>query len=108
MAKSFETVAKDRVILLPDDVPASAHCVVTVLDDGLESLREQSQSQIPDAEQQRMSELLQKNRDGALTLEEHGELDVLAEAFDRATLTKGRALAILAQMRANGTGAQDR
>ncbi|MEX2139367.1 MAG: hypothetical protein WD894_08905 [Pirellulales bacterium] len=104
MAKTFETVAKDRVIRLPDDVSASAHCVVTVLDDGLDSLREQSQSQIPDAKQQRMSELLRKNRDGTLTQEEQRELDVLAEEFDRATLAKGRALAILGQLQTNASG----
>ena len=108
MAKTFEAVAKDRVIRLPDYVSASAHCVVTVLDDGLESLREQSQIEIPEAKQQRMSELLHKNRDGNLTHEEAGELDVLAEEFDRVTLTKGRAMAILGQMRANGSGAPDR
>jgi hypothetical protein len=100
MPKSFETVAKDRVILLPDDVPASAHCVVTVLDDGLESLHEQSQLQISDTKQLRMSELLDKNRDVTLTEEELRELDLLAVEFDRATLTKGRALAVLAQIRA--------
>jgi hypothetical protein len=108
MLKSFETIAKDRVILLPDDVPASAHCLVTVLDDGLESLREQSQMRISDTTQQRMSELLDKNRDGMLTQEEQHELDLLAEEFDRATLSKGRALAVLGQIRANVSGAPDR
>jgi hypothetical protein len=104
MAKIFETVAKDRVILLPDDVPSSAHCVVTVLDDGLDSLREQARIEIPQPKQQRMSDLLQKNREATLTQEEQRELDVLAEEFDRATLTKGRALAVLAQLRASSPG----
>ena len=104
MAKVFETVAKDRMILLPDDVPSSAHCVVTVLDDGLDSLREQSQTQIPAAKQQRMSELLQKNREAQLTEGELQELDLLAEEFDRVTLTKGRALAVLAQIRGTSPG----
>jgi hypothetical protein len=108
MTKSFETVAKDRVIVLPDDVSASAHCVVTVLDDGLETLNEQSQMQISDAKQLRMSELLDKNRDGTLSEAEQRELDMLAEEFDRATLTKGRALAVLGQIRANDPGASDR
>jgi hypothetical protein len=103
MGKTFETIAKDRMILLPDDVPASAHCVVTVLDDGLELWREQSQLEIPAANQQRMSELLHKNREGELTETERRELDVLAEEFDRATLTKGLALAILGQIQANSS-----
>jgi hypothetical protein len=108
MIKSFETVAKDRVIVLPDDVPAWAHCVVTVLDDDLESLREQSRLEIPVTKQQRMSELLDRNRDETLTQDEQQELDGLAAEFDRATLAKGRALAILAQIRANGSEASDR
>jgi hypothetical protein len=105
MGKTFETVAKDRVIFLPDDVPASAHCVVTVLDDGLESLREQSRLAIPESKQERMGELLRKNRDAELTSAEQHELDVLAEEFERVTLTKGRALAILAQMQEHSSGA---
>jgi hypothetical protein len=105
MAKVFETVAKDRVILLPDDAPSSAHCVVTILDDGLESLRAESRIEIPAVKQQRMSELLQKNREATLTEEEQHELDLLAEEFDRATLTKGRAMAVLAQLRPNSPGA---
>ena len=91
------------MILLPDDFPSSAHCVVTVLDDGLDSLREQSQIEIPAVKQQRMSELLQKNREATLTEGERHELDTLAEEFDRVTLTKGRALAILSQSRANSS-----
>jgi hypothetical protein len=101
MGKTFETVAKDRVILLPDDVPASAHCVVTVLDDGLESLHEQARLEIPESKQRRMTALLHKNREGMLTTEEKQELDLLAEEFERATLIKGRAVAILGQMLAS-------
>ena len=48
-----------------------------------------------------MSELLMKNRDGALTPEEREELDALSEEFDTATLTKGRALAALAHLSDN-------
>ena len=52
-----------------------------------------------------MSELLWKNREGTLAPEEHKELDALAEEFDTATLTKGRALAALAHL--NGNPQQD-
>jgi hypothetical protein len=45
-----------------------------------------------------MSELLQKNRDGELTEQEQVELDALGREFDAATLRKGRALSILAQL----------
>lgn len=83
MTRIFETVAKDRMILLPEDAPASAHCVVTILDDGLDSLRDQSQIEIPSEKQQRMSELLQKNREETLTQEEQRELDALAPAESR-------------------------
>lgn len=92
------------MIVLPEDVPASAHCVVTVLDNGLEALEAQSKFEIPAVKQQRMSELLKKNREADLTNAEQYELDVLAEEFDRATLTKGRALAVLAQLRTNSSG----
>jgi hypothetical protein len=94
----FETIAQDGVIRLPVGAPATAHCVVTILDGDLEALRAQAQLQLPDVAQRRMSELLAKNREGSLTLNERQELDALAEEFDTATLTKGRALAALAQL----------
>jgi hypothetical protein len=97
----FETIAQGGVIRLPIDAPATAHCVVTILDDDLETLREQSQLELPDAAQLRMSELLVKNREGALTPDERDEFDALAEQFEAVTLTKGRALAALAQLKVN-------
>src|SRR5688572_19900614 len=97
----FETIAQDGVIRLPVDAPATAHCVVTILDDDLDTLREQSQLELPAVAQQRMSELLSKNREGTLTLDERQELDALAEKFDAATLAKGRALAALAHLARN-------
>src|SRR5688572_9824751 len=91
----FETIAQDGVIHLPTGAPPTAHCVVTILDGDLATLREQSQIELPAAAQQRMNELLSKNREGTLTLDERQELDDLAEEFDSATLAKGRALACL-------------
>lgn len=105
MIRVFETVAEAGLIRLPEDVPPTAHCVVTVLDDDLEALREQARLELPEQAQQRMSELLLKNRDGALTTDESRELDALAEQFDAATLTRGRALAALARM--NGESRDD-
>jgi hypothetical protein len=99
--KVFEAIAQDGVIRLPIDVPSSAHCVVTILDDDLASLREQSRLELPEAMQERMGELLLKNREGTLTSDERNELDALSESFEAATLTKGRALAALAHL--NGT-----
>jgi hypothetical protein len=89
------------VIRLPVDVPSTAHCVVTILDADLATLREQSQLVLPEAKQQRMSELLIRNREGTLTPDESKELDSLAEEFDTATLAKGSALAALAQLNGN-------
>jgi hypothetical protein len=104
MVRVFETVAQDGVIRLPGDVPSTAHCVVAIIGDDLDVLREQSQLELPEAAQRRMSELLLKNREGSLAPDESMELDALAAQFDTATLTKGRALAALAQL--NGTSRQ--
>jgi hypothetical protein len=101
MIKVFETVAQDGVIRLPVDVSSTAHCVVTILEDNLDTLREQSQLELPERQQLRMSELLVKNREGTLTPGERDELDALAEEFDAATLIKGRALAALAHLDGN-------
>jgi hypothetical protein len=101
MIKVFEAVAQGGVIHLPNDVSSSAHCVVTILDDDLDTLREQSQLELPEQVQRRMSELLSKNREGGLTDDEHKELDTLSEEFDAATLAKGRALAALAHLGGN-------
>jgi hypothetical protein len=101
MIRVFETVAEGGVIRLPLDVPSTARCVVTILDTDLNTLREQSQLILPESKQQRMSELLLRNREGTLTPDESNELDSLAEEFDTATLAKGSALAALAQLNGN-------
>lgn len=98
MLKVFETVAQDGLIRLPVDVPSTAHCVVTILDDDLDALRTQARLELPEAQQRRMTDLLAKNREGSLTPAESAELDALAVEFDAATLAKGRALAALAQL----------
>jgi hypothetical protein len=99
MLKSFETIAENGVIRLPAGAPSTAHCVVTILDDDPATLRQQADFVFPEAKQQRMSELLDRNRADELTPDESSELDALSEEFDTATLTKGRALAALAQLR---------
>jgi hypothetical protein len=101
MIQVFETVAQDGLIRLPAGVPSTAHCVVTILDADLNQVREQAQAELPEAVQERMSDLLRKNREGELTVEERTELDELASEFDAATLTKGRALAALAHLNEN-------
>lgn len=101
MIKVFEAVAQGGVSHLPNDVSSSAHCVVTILDDDFDTLRKQSQLELPEQAQQRMSELLLRNREGALTDKERKELDVLSEEFDAATLAKGHALAALAHLNGN-------
>ncbi len=98
MIKVFETVARDGVIRLPVDAPATAHCVVTILDDDLNALRDESRLELPEATQRRMSELLHKNKAGTLNDNERKELDALSEEYDAATLSKGRALAALAHL----------
>jgi hypothetical protein len=101
MIKVFETIAQNGLIQLPLDAPPTARCMVTILDDDLDKLREQSQSEIPRSTQDRMSELLMKNREGKLADTERRELDSLSEQFDAATLAKGRALAALAHLNGN-------
>jgi hypothetical protein len=101
MLKIFEALAEGGVIRLPAGVSPSAHCVVTILENDLESLREQAAWTIPQAKQERMSELLLKNREGSLAEGEHEELDALAEEFDRETLRKGWALAALTSVNGN-------
>jgi len=98
MTKLFEAVAKDGVIVLPENVPSSARCLVAIVDDDLDRLREEAALTIPESSQRRMGELLQKNRDGELTEQERIELDALGREFDAATLRKGRALSILGQL----------
>lgn len=98
MTKVFEALAKDGIIVLPQDVPSPARCLVAILDQDIEALRQEAAITIPQPKQQRMSELLLKNREGQLSEQERAELDVLAQEFDAATLAKGRALSILAQL----------
>jgi len=98
MPTTFELTADDGVIKLPDGVSSNAHCVVTVLDDDLHSLRREAEFTLPESSQRRMSELLEKNREGTISSQESEELNRLSEEFDRATLTKGRAMAVLASL----------
>jgi hypothetical protein len=98
MTKLFEAFARDGVIVLPERIPQPARCLVAVLEDDFEALRADADYTIPEASQQRMSELLEKNRDSVLTNAEQVELDALAREFDAATLSKGRALSLLAQL----------
>ena len=103
MTKVFEAVAKNGVIVLPTDVPSQTRCLVAVLDDDFDRLRDDAALTISEPSQRRMSELLQKNRDSQLTEQEGVELDVLGHEFDTATLRKGRALSILAQLESHST-----
>ena len=98
MTKLFEVLAKDGVIILPPDVPSPARCLVAIIDDDLDELRAEAAFTIAETSQRRMSELLRKNREGELTRQERIELDELGREFDAATLRKGRALSILAQL----------
>lgn len=98
MTKVFEAFAKDGIIVLPETVPSAARCLVAILDQDTDTLRQEAAMTIPEPKQQRMSELLVKNREGQLSEQERVELDVLAREFDTATLAKGRALSILAQL----------
>ena len=98
MTKIFEAVAKDGVIVLPEHVPTPTRCLVAIMDDDFDRLRADAELMIPEPTQRRMSDLLQKNRDGELTEHERVELDALSREFEAATLRKGRALSILAQL----------
>ena len=98
MAEFFEAFARDGVIVLPEHVASPARCLVAILDGDLDEIRTEAELTIADSSQRRMADLLQKNRDGDLTEQERGELDDLGREFDAATLRKGRAMSILAQM----------
>jgi site-specific recombinase XerC len=89
MIRVFETVAEAGLIRLPVDVPPTAHCVVTVLDDDLETLREQARLELLEQAQRRMSELLLKNRDCALTTDESRELDRFGRTVRRRHVKQG-------------------
>jgi hypothetical protein len=105
MIRLFEGFAKDGVIVLPERLPQPARCLVAVLEDDLQALRAEAEYMLPEASQQRMSELLEKNRDSVLTHAEQTELDALGREFDAATLKKGRALGLLAQFDSASTTA---
>jgi hypothetical protein len=47
MTSVFETFAKDRIIVLPEDAPSAAHCIVAILDQDLETLRREAATTIP-------------------------------------------------------------
>ena len=68
------------------------------MDEDIEAIQKQADLTLPEAKQQRMSELLFKNRNGDISEDEKKELDSLAAEFDAATLKKGQALGILAQL----------
>jgi hypothetical protein len=102
MTRLFEGFAKDGVIVLPERLSQPARCLVAVLDDDLQTLRAEAAYVLPEASQQRMSELLEKHRDSVLTDAEQIELDALGREFDAATLKKGRALGLLAQFDSMG------
>lgn len=99
MTKIFEAVAHNGVIVLPQDIPESARCMVTVLEEDLDALRQQAEMKVPGPKQQRMSDLLLKNRDEKLSEEEEAELDSLSAEYEAITLEKGRALSLLEQLR---------
>ncbi len=98
MNQVFEAIAKDGVIVLPEGVPSTMRCLVAILDDGLDELRQQAAFMLPESLQQRMSELLERNRRNELTDEQRDELDGLGREFDAATLKRARACAILSQL----------
>ena len=52
MTRVFEAFAKDGVILLPEDVPSPARCLVAILDEDLQKLREDAAAVIPEDKQQ--------------------------------------------------------
>lgn len=105
MTQVFETTAVNGLIRLPADVPPSAHCLVTVLAESRDQLVADAEFAIPSNQQERMAELLHRSREGELTAMESQELDQLAAEFDIATIARGRAMAMLAQI--NGTSASD-
>jgi hypothetical protein len=98
MTKVFEATAENGVIVVPKDVPSPAPCLVAVLDADIEALRREAAAKISASTQERMSELLLKNRKGQLSQQERAELDSLAQQFDAATPAKGRALSIPAPL----------
>jgi hypothetical protein len=98
MTQVFGTTAVNGLIRLPADVPPSAHCLVTVLAESRDQLVADAEFEIPSVQQARMAELLLRNREGNLSPRESQELDQLAAEFDIATIARGRAMAMLAQI----------
>jgi hypothetical protein len=98
MARVFEAFAHDGILELPRDISRSARCLVTVLDEDVETLRKQAEVEVSEARQRRLGELLLQNRDGKLSRAEKAELDALAAECEATTLAKARALRILAHL----------
>jgi hypothetical protein len=98
MPRVIETVAQGRLIVLPEDVPATARCMVTILEDDIEALRGQAAFSISETEQPRMSKLLLKSREAGLTSEEEAELNAFSAECETTSLAKMQALRILTQL----------
>ena len=61
------------------------HCLITILDEGLDELRQISEAMLEDSKQERLSRLLEENKIKKLTKKNERELDsLLAEVHQLA------------------------
>lgn len=78
--------------VLPPDEEAELEALQALSDDALWTI---AREQMPDAQQRRMQDLMDKNSLGTITAEEYAELEALVERGQRLMMRKSEAAALL-------------
>src|SRR5690606_30501397 len=78
--------------VLPPDEEAELEALQALSDDALWTI---AREQMPDAQQRRMQDLMDKNSLGTTTAEEYAELEALVERGQRLMMRKSEAAALL-------------
>ena len=98
-------VALHKVTAAGASLPAEAQTLIqelvgtpSSLKDTVEALTTIATEMMPQKQQRRLSQLLWKNQDGTITMQEEAELDTLLAEGQRATLRKAKALLALKQL----------
>jgi hypothetical protein len=73
-------------------------CLITIIDEDLEELHRLSEAILEEAEQERLSALLQSNKSGGLTEEQERELNALLTEVYRLAAKRARAARLLEQL----------
>jgi len=84
----------------PLQAPDNARCVVTVLEETIADLQKEADAMLSPLEQDRLSELLDRNRAGQLAPSEERELDQTLARVHEQGLRKSQASRLLAALAA--------